>query len=162
MFYDFDRDKIVTGYCKYYNSQVFPLARKDARGTPAADPRGTGGGAGAGGTRVGGGVVGSESSSAGTGSGGSSGGGSSSGSGDGSGDGGGASVHGSSDDMLAELLGCSEVPPPLERLVGGTYVQHWEVIDRGGERAGESEREREEQGERERIVFYVFPACYSK
>ena len=100
MFYDFDRDKIVTGYCKYYNSQVFPLARKDARGTPAADPRGTGGGAGAGGTRVGGGVVGSESSGAGTGSGGSSGGGgssgSSSGSGVGSGDGGGASVHGSS------------------------------------------------------------------
>ena len=46
----------------------------------------------------------------------SSGNGSSSDNGSGSGESSSASVdHGSSDDMLVEMLGCPEVPPPLER-----------------------------------------------
>ena len=35
MFYDYERDKIIHGYCKYYNTQVFPLnplASKEAGG----------------------------------------------------------------------------------------------------------------------------------
>ena len=46
--------------------------------------------------------------------------------------------RGSSDDMLAELLGYPEVPPPLERLVGGTYVQYGGVLDTEGERDREN------------------------
>ena len=45
IFYDYKKDKIITGYCKYYNSQVFPLANKEAKETPAAGPSVAGGNA---------------------------------------------------------------------------------------------------------------------
>ena len=59
--------------------------------------------------------------------------------------------------MLAELLGNPDPPPPLEKLVGGTYVEHGGVLDRqaGGvkktqERSRAREREREREKERDR------------
>ena len=52
IFYDYKKDKIITGYCKYYNSQVFPLANKEAKEIPAAGQSVAGGHMGAGGASV--------------------------------------------------------------------------------------------------------------